>query len=278
LTASLAGLLSLSACLPGFGKKPRATVLFDEGHKQQFLVETRKPLDLSGLAALFQEQGVAVKTTREGITDNTLSGVDALVVSGPFAPFTSAEIDATTRFLTRGGRLCVMLHIPPPMADLLHQLNVDVSNGVIHERENVIGDDPLNFHITTLAAHPLTENVQAFDAFGVWALQSTGDNAASIAQTGPQAWVDLNGNRALDGGDAVQSFGVVVAGQFGKGRFVLFGDDAIFQNQFLTGGNAVLGKNLARWLAQPGPTEAGRQQVVEGLPAERPGTLTDRAS
>jgi hypothetical protein len=59
---------------------------------------------------------------------------------------------------------------------------------------------------------------------------------------------------------------------------VLFGDDAIFQNQFLTGGNAVLGKNLARWLAQPGPTEAGRQQVVEGLPAERPGTLTDRAS
>jgi len=42
---------------------------------------------------------------------------------------------------------------------------------------------------------------------------------------------------------------VAVAGRSGKGRFVVFGDDAIFQNKFLTGDNLVLGRNLASWLA-----------------------------
>ena len=52
--------------------------------------------------------------------------------------------------------------------------------------------------------------------------------------------------------DAVQSFAVAIAGQSGNGRFVVFGDDAIFQNQFFKGNNQVLGRNLARWLGQPG--------------------------
>jgi hypothetical protein len=31
---------------------------------------------------------------------------------------------------------------------------------------------------------------------------------------------------------------------------VVFGDDAIFQNEFLTKGNAVLARNLACWLSR----------------------------
>jgi hypothetical protein len=248
LTCVLAAVLAASACAHWVRKVPPATVVFDEAHGQRFLVEEHGPLDLSGLAAVAQEQGLLVKTSRQDISDNALSGVDALVISGPFAPLLPAEIDATLRFLNRGGRLCVMLHIGSPAAALLAQLNVAISNGVIRERENLIADYPLNFHVTRLTPHDLTRQLDGFDAFGVWALMNLGDNAAIIAQTSPSAWVDLNGNQALDAGDAVQSFGVAVAGTFGKGRFVVFGDDAIFQNKFLIGGNAVLAKNLARWL------------------------------
>ncbi|MBW1897757.1 MAG: hypothetical protein JRI61_01710, partial [Deltaproteobacteria bacterium] len=37
-------------------------------------------------------------------------------------------------------------------------------------------------------------------------------------------------------------------GKWGAGHFVVFGDDAIFQNKFLIEENALIGKNLARWL------------------------------
>src|SRR3990172_2742889 len=187
----VAAAVSLSACEHGMHKKPQPTVLFDEGHGQRFLVEERGKLDLSGLAAAFQEQGAQVKTSREEITDAVLSGVDALVVSGPFAPFTPTEIETITRFLSRGKRLSVMLHIPHPVAPLMHRLDVAFSNGVIRERANVIGGDPLNFHVTTLTAHALTTKVEAFDTFGAWALMNDGANAAIIARTSPTAWVDL---------------------------------------------------------------------------------------
>ena len=143
-----------------------------------------------------------------------------------------------------------MLHIGPPVADLLHRLNTSISNGVICERENIIEDTCANFRVTRLKPHELTKGLREFSIFGGWALLNTGANASIVAETGPRAWVDLNGDGKLGAGDAVQSFGVVVTGQLGRGHFVVFGDDAIFQNQFIQDGNLLLAKNLAAWLAQ----------------------------
>jgi hypothetical protein len=63
-----------------------------------------------------------------------------------------------------------------------------------------------------------------------------------------KAWVDYNGGKKLSRGDIVQLFGVVAAGRLGAGRFVAFGDDAVFQNRFLDDSNRRLATNLARWL------------------------------
>jgi hypothetical protein len=242
----LAVALSTSACRDRLASQP--VVLFDEAHAQRFVVGQQGQLDLSALSSVFQEQGLQIRTGRDPINEGTLSGVDALVISGPFAPLAPAEIAAALQFVERGGRLCVMLHIGPPVAELLQRLHVSISNGVIREQENLIDTDPLNFHVTRLTPHPLTQTLDRFDTFGAWALLNTADNVAAIAQTSPSAWVDLNRNQVLDGKDAVQSFAVIVAGRLGQGRFAVFGDDAIFQNQFLVGGNAVLAKNLARFL------------------------------
>jgi len=225
-------------------------VLVDEAHGEKFLIEGTGKLDLSKLGAAFRAVGAQVESNKKELTDDRLAHVDGLVVSGAFKAFTDAEIDAVMHFLERGGRLVVMLHIPFPLTPLLRRLHVDFSNGVIHERAHVIGDDPINFQVTDLSPHALTRNVDALAVFGAWALMNEDKDATIIARTGPTAWVDLNGNNQLDKGDAVQSFGVAVAGQAGRGQFVVFGDDAIFQNEFLTKDNAVLAKNLACWLAR----------------------------
>ena len=226
------------------------TVLFDEGHGQKFLVEQNGPLDLSELSNLFQKEGLRIKTSKGEITNEVLVGVDALVISGAFVPLTPPEIETIVRFVEKGGRLCVMLHIGSPVANLLHRLNVSISNGVVHEQENQIHNKELDFYVTELKRHEIMRGVKRFSIFGGWALLNTEENSEIIAQTGTKAWVDLNRNNKLDKGDALQSFGLVIVGKWGIGEFVVFGDDAIFQNRFLTEENALLGKNLARWLQE----------------------------
>src|SRR5574341_1406357 len=64
--------------LPRFaGAEAREVVLFDEAHNQKFLVGQSGPLDLSGLAALFQGEGLTVKVNKRMITAEVLSNVDA---------------------------------------------------------------------------------------------------------------------------------------------------------------------------------------------------------
>jgi hypothetical protein len=223
-------------------------VLFDEAHNQKFLVGQSSPLDLSGLAAVFQNEGLTVRASKGKITTEVLSNVDALVISGAFSPLAPDEITAITRFLENGGRLCVMLHIGMPVTDLLHRVNVSISNGVIHEQENRLRKDGLDFRITRMKQHELMKGVNRFSIYGGWALINTARNAKIIAQTGAQAWVDLNKDEKFGKGDPMQAFGVVIAGRSGRGGFVIFGDDALFQNKFLVEGNAALAKNLAKWL------------------------------
>ena len=225
-------------------------VLFDEGHGQRFLIGKNGPLDLSGLAALFKGEGLTVRVNTGKITTESLANVDALVISGAFSPFEPPEIAAIARFLGSGGRMCVMLHIGPPVADLLHQVNVSISNGVIHEQENQLRKDGLDYRITRMKPHELMKGVKSFSVYGGWALVNTAKNAEIIAQTSALAWVDLNKDNKFGEGDAMQSFGVVIAGSSGRGGFVVFGDDAMFQNKFLVEGNAVLAKNLAKWLGK----------------------------
>lgn len=228
-------------------EEARPVVLFDEGHGQPFKIDGIGPLHLSGIAAVMREQGLEVRSISTALTPASLEGVDALVVSGAFHPLAPEEIGAILGFLDNGGRLAVMLHIGPPVAALLHQLGVSISNGVIQEREGVI-DESINFRVTRLEPDPLTAGLTGFSIYGGWALLPMVEPARSLAATSERAWVDLNRNRELDDPDAVQPFSVIVTGEHGRGRFVVFADDAMFQNRFLEGDNTPLAANLARWL------------------------------
>ncbi len=239
----------ISLALPPFAHA-EPIVIFDQGHNQRFLVNGDGPLQLSGLAAHFREQGFKVAVSDGPLTAEGLSGKDALVISGPFNAYTQAEIDAIAGYTENGGRLAIMLHIGPPLAALLDRLGVVVSGSVIHERENIIKTDDINFRVTNLETHPLTKEIKLFSIYGGWALLNDKPNTAVLARTGDKAWIDLNGDRKLNEGDAVQSFAVAITGTLGKGEFVVFADDAIFQNQYLDENNAALASNLVKWLKQ----------------------------
>lgn len=244
LAGLTAALLLFSASFVHAGQ----TVLFDEGHGQRFTVAGSGELDLTRLAGMFTEAGYTVRTTKNKLAADTLADVDVLVISGAFAPLKGDEIETIHAFLERGGRLCIMLHIAPPLTGLMDRLGVVASNSVIREEEQIIGKDPLNLYVTHLSASPLFEGISRFALYGGWALNPEKDSVTTIATTGPEAWVDLDGDKRFGEGDASQAFAVAVAGTVGSGRFVIFGDDAVFQNKFIQEENHILAGNLVKWL------------------------------
>lgn len=243
----IVGLMTLTASAAA-----QPVVVFDEGHGQRFLAGNEGELDLSGFAATFKEAGYVVEVSPAPLTAGLLAKVDVLVISGAFAPLAPAEIEAVTAFVENGGGLAVMLHVAPILRDLLHRLEVDFTNGTLRETAHVIGDNPLDFAVRDLQPHPLTEGLEQFSLYGTWALRGTAENMQVIAKTEAHAWVDLDRNNRLTMGDAVQPFGVLVAGQMGQGKVVVFGDDALFQNRFLDETNRRLAANLAEWLKPAG--------------------------
>jgi hypothetical protein len=233
-------------------KAPVATaaplLLFDQGHGQRFVVEKDGPLDLSQFVSIMKAEGFDVKVGTSPFSAESLAGVSALVISGPFTVLRPEETEALLAFIANGGHLALMLHIPSPVADLVHRLDVDFTNYVLSEQENVIGDDPRNFRVKNLVSHPLFAALDGFSLYGGWALMNTGKGARIIASTSEKGWVDLDGDGKLTKWDAIQAFGIVVEGNRGGGRFLVFGDDAIFQNKFLDEQNRQLARNLATWL------------------------------
>jgi hypothetical protein len=226
----------------------KRTVVFDQGHGQKFVIEKEGDLQLSRLSGLFKKEGYDVKVNAGYINDTAFNTADVLLISGAFQTFSSEEINTIIQFVERGGKLCVMLHIPQPLTGLMSRLKVYASNGVIQEQENTINNAPKDFFITNMEKHEITKGLKKIGVHGAWALMTESKTAQIIARTGPKAWIDLNRDGKFNETDARQSFGVVIAGTLGKGRYVIFGDDAIFQNKFLDQENMPLGKNLADWM------------------------------
>lgn len=237
-------LASLMMASPGEASQ---TVLFDIGHGERFVVGESGPLQLSGFAEILKAAGVEVGTLKEPISDQSLSGADALVISGAFQPLSQEEIAAVLRFMQRGGRLSVMLHIAPPLAPLLDRFGITYTNGVVQEQENIIDKQPQDFRVNRLQDHPVFTGIKDFSLYGVWGLMSLDHRSRAVASTSPRAWVDLRRNKVRTD-DETASFAVTCAGEVGKGSFLVFGDDAIFQNKFLNGDNKALAANLAAWL------------------------------
>jgi hypothetical protein len=241
----LISILQLSATI-SHAAENNLKIIFDEAHGQLFSIDDTGDLKLSKLAETMRASGAQVNKTSDILSDDTLKGATGLVISGLFKPLQNDEIEALVRFMQKGGRVAVMMHISPPLANLIFRLGLGYSQTVIHERQNVIDKD-INFRITDLSPNPLFTGIDSFSAYGVWAVDPR-DKSTSIARTSPKAWMDFDNTGIISDKSLVGTFTIVAIGALGSGQFAIFGDDAIFQNRFLEGNNQKLAENLARWL------------------------------
>lgn len=240
-------IIVLSASTSFGAEKEPCRVIFDQAHGQRFTIDTEGPLQLTNLAGIFREAGCETLPLTKKLSREDLAETSILVSSGAFQEFTPAEIDTMVNFVLQGGSLAIMLHIPQPAVTLLARFGIFTSSSIINERQNLIEHRPPNFRVSGLAGHPLTRDLNSFSFYGGWAVMSERPEIRAIANTSSLAWIDLSGNRTLDAGDAQQSFSVILAGTFGQGKIAVFGDDAIFQNQFLDTANQQLASNLITW-------------------------------
>lgn len=243
----------LFASMMAFATLARAegpVVMFDQGHGQRFLIEKPGDLSLSALAATFAAAGAEVKSTGQDLLPHALEGVKVVVTSGAFVPHKPQEVQALYNFVKNGGSLAVMMHIAPTYSKLLSAFRVAGASGVVHETENVVGVESTDFNVVNFnKEHPLFAGVASFAAHGAWGVTSNSKEIVLVAETSKGAWIDLNRNKIRDEkAEPLNTLGIVAAGQFGKGKVVIFGDDAIFQEKFLVEGNKKLAENMARWL------------------------------
>jgi hypothetical protein len=252
-------IIVLVCAVPATRVEAAQTVLFDTGHGERFLIGEEGPLQLSGFAEVLLGEGAKIGTLSEPISDQSLAAADALVISGAFSALKTDEIEALFRFLERGGRVSVMLHIAPPLNHLLDRFGITYTNGVIQETENIIEDQPQNFRVTRFASHPVLDGLSQISLYGAWGLRSFDERSRTVASTSPNAWIDLRRDKVRTD-DETASFAVACAGEVGKGGFLVFGDDAIFQNKFLDKNNKALAVKLAHWLKSG--TKAGSEAAA----------------
>jgi hypothetical protein len=241
-------LMVVSVCLLASHSIAAPVVMFDESHGQQFQVGKNGALDLSELVAFFGDNGYTVTSRADTLTKEALAAIDVLVLSGPFIPLSADEQATVLAFVEAGGGLLVTLHIAPPLRDLLYSLDVDFTNGTLRESQQVIDGNPLNFKVSKLANHPVTNDLDYFSVYGSWALRGTAQHVAILAESSARSWVDLDRDNQFSKSDAMQSFGVMVAGELGQGRYVVIGDDAVFQNRFFDQSNRKLARQTMGWV------------------------------
>lgn len=231
---------------PSTAARPRA--VFDAGHSEVFSPMKDGPVHYSAFRGMFVKNGFKTGILSEPITPERLSGAGIYVIAGPMQGFTQDEIDALRTFVENGGSLLVMLHISAPVAALLPEFGVTVSNFVIAEGNNTIKGAAQDFYLTDLTGHPINAGVKKIAVFGAWGLLAQG-RARATALTSAGAWADANRNRRYDSGEPRQSFAIIAVCECGKGRVVVIGDDAPFANGFMKeAGNARLALNVIKWL------------------------------
>lgn len=226
-------------------------VIFDQGHGQRFAAEDRGPLGLARLTSILQEQKLRVGVLAGPLTPARLAASRAVIISGPFTPLTRDDIERLSAFMENGGRLCLMLHIAEPAAALMERLGIEALGVALAVNGENQSHPATDFAVSDLDSNQLFQGLLGFTVYGSWALEVAGSTARIIARTDKTTWIDDNRDGIMDENE-VRPYGMVATGIHGKGAFMVFGDDAIFQNRFLDPDNRKLARNLAAWLAGNG--------------------------
>jgi ABC-type uncharacterized transport system involved in gliding motility auxiliary subunit len=252
----------------------RPTVCFSTGHGERDLAG-HGPDGLADLAEAIGRDNLA----SESITllgGSVPEQCDAVVVAGPSAPFTGAEVQALESFLGGGGRLLVLLdpvlaegQRPSGLEALLTRHGVEVGNDLVVDPSRRLPFYDLSaVYASDFREHPVTRGMERMAvllpvARSVGAAPVEGAMASVLLTTSPDGWgeTDISGILAQQPVERSEvdtpgpvSLGVAAEAQGDDEpawRLVAIGDsDFVVNDQLANAGNRTLAMNAINWLVE----------------------------
>ncbi len=209
--------------------------------------------DPSGTGRFLAEElatlGFNTKVGNTSFTDETLKGVDIVLLWNPNNPIEENEITALTKFVERGGSLLVLASHEYDMIDTTRtSVNALLEPFGIRVMKNGT-DDPSNRQgcsctpiIHNLATHPINDGVTSIILYKPASLELKG-NAVALARGDNDTFAV--GKEPVGGENVV----VAAVSEKGNGRVAVIGSSFIFDNGKIGDmQNKQFAKNLFTWL------------------------------
>lgn len=226
---------------------PKGRIVFDMGHGEVFGADDTSELGQSEAIARMRAARYEVVVNPDTITAEDLEGASGLVIAGPMMPLKDEEYEVITSFVENGGTVLLTIHVPFPVLAVPAHWGAPVGTEILMSQTPAIdAGQPSVFFADAVAQSPLTEGVSQVLVVSGWPVALV-DGSQPLVSTRADTWLSPAGDQQpTPAPDAVfGSYGVIAVTEFGRGRVVVSGDDAIFANLAINeGDNARLLDNI----------------------------------
>jgi hypothetical protein len=215
-------------CCAGYRISDENLIIWDTSHTPVFGIENFKEL-----VTIFGAHGLSVKAGKD------VRGVTAkcLILAGPSQAYSDEEIDSILNYVENGGKLIILIHIPPKinLDPLLLALGFNVSNSILIDENG-----STTITATSFEKSMITEGVNRLMFFGCYHT----DNAIASCD----CFADLDGDKIADEEERGK-YGVVGYKKFGEGEVLVITDDAVLMDGLSNhGDNKRFAENIAKWV------------------------------
>jgi len=227
----------------------------DEAHDEAFTVDQQRAVAMNPqhpesvlLGVLTSSGAIADRQTTAPLTYANLTNYDALIIAAPRQPLSGDEIAAVLRFIRAGGGLILIGGAgidTASMNSIAAAFGLRYLGGPLCSNPHL--QDACSFDVAYIdPTHPVTAGLSVLTYNWGTGLVSDAQWQA-LVKTGPEAWLDPNGNRIHDPAERPGPFIHTAVRSFGSGRAIAIGNSYQFRAQPDDGNNFALGVNAVNW-------------------------------
>ncbi|HID43235.1 MAG TPA: hypothetical protein EYP30_05565 [Archaeoglobaceae archaeon] len=203
-------------------------VIWDNSHFSVFGIE-----NFRDFVTILGSHGLGVKTS------NNLKDLQGkcLIIAGSTSTYTEDEIEEILGYVRNGGKLLVMIHIPPEinLDPLLTGFGFNISSRILLNE-----DGNTSVVVNSFEESIITQGLNRVIFFGCYYT----DNAIASCE----CFADMDGDKVPDA-EEKGVFGVIGYKKFGKGEVVVITDDAVLMDGLIDhADNKKLAENIALWI------------------------------
>jgi ABC-type uncharacterized transport system involved in gliding motility auxiliary subunit len=267
---------AFSSAIYGLMQEETPVVYFLAGHGERRIGDFDQMSGFSKIGTIVLRDNLEVKELMLSQEKKVPADAAALVVPGPSKPFSTVEIEMIEDYLSRSGRVMILLDAlkETGLDPMLRRWGVALRHDIVVDPENTLrGSD---VHIRRYSAHPITLQMESISQFilprSVVALTDEKKEGSSedrpLAEplffTSEKSWSETqveDSTAQFDEGTGDQlgpfSLGVAVERgasqelldvQIRPSRMVVFGDSDFVANGSMVGGNEDLFMSALNWL------------------------------